>query len=65
MTKDKEQIKEILDRAQKLEKTIPQWVHRVEQINQQQYERTKLLASTALEKNQNEAGASDLLNLAL
>lgn len=52
MTKDKEQIKAVLDRAQKLEKTIPQWVHRVEQINQQQYERTKRLASIELEREQ-------------
>ncbi len=59
MTNDREQIKAVLDRAQKLEKTIPQWVHRVEQINQQQYERTKLLASSELEEKQKSAGATE------
>lgn len=52
MNLDKEQIKSVLERAQKLEKTIPRWVYRVEQINQQQYERTKQLAYSELEKEQ-------------
>jgi hypothetical protein len=49
MTSDKEQIRTVLERAQKLEKTLPDWVYRVEQINRQQYERSKSLACAELE----------------
>ncbi|MBP9092237.1 hypothetical protein KBI23_14505 [bacterium] len=59
MKTDKEQIKAVLDLAQELDKTIPQWVHHVEQINQQQYERTKLLASAELEKEQKSKGSNE------
>ena len=59
MATNKEQIKAVLDLAQELEKTIPQWVHHVEQINQQQYERTKLLASAELEKEQKSTSSTD------
>ncbi len=59
MNQDKEQIRDVLERAHKLEKTIPQWVHRVEQINQQQYERTKLLACAELEKEQKPVASTE------
>ena len=52
MTKDKEHIRSVLEQAERLGKTLPDWVHRVEQINQQQYERSKILASSELEKNE-------------
>lgn len=59
MKTGREQIKAVLDLAQELDKTIPQWVHHVEQINQQQYERTKLLASAELEKQQRGTASTD------
>jgi hypothetical protein len=52
MSKDKEQIRIVLEQAQRLEKTLPDWIYRVEQINRQQYERSRSLASFELEKTQ-------------
>jgi hypothetical protein len=37
-------IKAVLDRAERVGKTSPPWVRRIEEINQQQYERNKALA---------------------
>ena len=50
MSKEKEQIRTVLERAQRIDKTLPDWIHRVEELNRQQYERSKSLAFSELEK---------------
>lgn len=50
MSEEKEQIRIVLERAQRIDEALPDWIHRVEELNRLQYERSKSLASSELEK---------------